>query len=68
MKGFPDESKMERSQDGTEPIRGGSIGLNKILSVLSLPLVKIQSLNFMPLYSQHSPSFVMCGTPRKIRR
>lgn len=31
MKSFPDESLMERSQDGTEPIRGGSIGLNRIL-------------------------------------
>ena len=33
MVGFPDESKMERSIDGTEPIRGGSIGLNRILSL-----------------------------------
>lgn len=28
---FPDESQMERSQDGSEPIRGGSIGFNLIL-------------------------------------
>jgi hypothetical protein len=34
MKEFPDESKMERSIDGTEPIRGGSIGLNRILNTL----------------------------------
>jgi hypothetical protein len=32
MQRFPDESQMDRSQDGSEPIRGGSIGLNKILS------------------------------------
>lgn len=31
MKTFPDESHMERSKDGTDPIRGGSIGLNRIL-------------------------------------
>ena len=28
---FPDESKMDRSADGTEPIRGGSVGFNRIL-------------------------------------
>lgn len=28
---FPDESHMERSADGTEPIRGGSVGFNRIL-------------------------------------
>lgn len=32
MKSFPDESKMELSKDGSEVIRGGSIGLNRILS------------------------------------
>jgi hypothetical protein len=32
MKSFPDESKMERSKDGSELIRGGSIGLNRILN------------------------------------
>lgn len=32
MKQFPDESKMERSEDGSEPIRGGSIGFNRILN------------------------------------
>lgn len=32
MKSFPDESQMERSEDGSEPIRGGSIGLNRILN------------------------------------
>ena len=31
MSKFPDESSMDRSQDGTEVIRGGSIGLNRIL-------------------------------------
>lgn len=31
MTGFPDESQMPRSDDGTEPIRGGSIGFNRIL-------------------------------------
>lgn len=31
MKQFPDISRMEKSKDGTEPIRGGSIGLNRIL-------------------------------------
>ena len=28
---FPDESKMDRSADGSEPIRGGSVGFNRIL-------------------------------------
>ena len=32
MKTFPDESSLQRSADGTEVIRGGSIGLNRILS------------------------------------
>ncbi len=31
MKQFPDTSRMEKSKDGTEPIRGGSIGFNRIL-------------------------------------
>lgn len=31
MSGFPDESMMPRSEDGSEPIRGGSIGFNRIL-------------------------------------
>jgi hypothetical protein len=31
MRSFPDESTMERSEDGTEPIRGSSIGFNRIL-------------------------------------
>jgi hypothetical protein len=31
MKSFPNESIMERSKDGSEPVRGGSIGLNRIL-------------------------------------
>jgi len=34
MKQFPDESQMARSEDGSEPIRGGSIGLNRILNTL----------------------------------
>ena len=33
MKEFPDESGMARSEDGSEPIRGGSIGLNRILGM-----------------------------------
>lgn len=32
MAQFPDESLMPRSADNSEPIRGGSIGLNRILS------------------------------------
>ena len=28
---FPDESTMDRSADGSEPIRGGSVGFNRIL-------------------------------------
>lgn len=32
MRSFPDESTMPRSQSGEEVIRGGSIGLNRILS------------------------------------
>lgn len=31
MKRFPDETSMEKSKDGTEPIRGGTVGLNRIL-------------------------------------
>lgn len=31
MQSFPDTSVMERSKDGTEPIRGGSIGFNLVL-------------------------------------
>ena len=31
MKQFPDQSGMERSEDGSEPILGGSFGFNKIL-------------------------------------
>lgn len=31
---FPDESQMPRSKDGSEPIRGGSIGLNRILNTI----------------------------------
>lgn len=31
MTGFPDESQMPRSEDGSEPIRGGSIGFNAVL-------------------------------------
>lgn len=30
---FPDESHMERSKDGTEPIRGGSVGWNTIFGL-----------------------------------
>lgn len=32
MKSFPDESLMEKSKESEEPIRGGSIGLNRILN------------------------------------
>lgn len=31
MQSFPDESQMDRSQDGSDPIRGGSIGFNRVL-------------------------------------
>jgi hypothetical protein len=34
MQQFPDESQMPRSKDGSEPIRGGSIGLNRILNTI----------------------------------
>lgn len=33
MKQFPDESKMERSEDGSQVIRGGSVGFNMILDM-----------------------------------
>ena len=47
MVGFPDESQMERSQDNSEPIRGGSIGFNRILGLF----VEASNKDIRPMFN-----------------
>lgn len=54
---FPDERTMERSADGTEPIRGGSVGFNRILGTFverarkdTTPFASLFLINGMTLF------------------
>lgn len=54
---FPDEKTMERSADGTEPIRGGSVGFNRIFGVFvdrarkdSAPFCSLILINAMTVF------------------